>query len=202
MADHFFLSLWLKQYDETKMLDFFRLVLETFPYSKARPRIRSLTVYPLNWNEHPVLEEDFSEGGDIPYTLGLASDFLHTDYAYEATAFWDLWVFQKNGGPGGWKELPRLVSLSCFGPGFEEGRAERGHIEIDFGLDTPFRADQRTPDIDARKLALDYRERLQANIRKLLEFVKRLTERLPIEKKLLWTESGESFAELIKQSLK
>ena len=46
----------------------------------------------------------------------------------------------------------------------------------------------------------DYRQRLQENLRKLLDFVHQLENRLPVEKRLLWTESGEDFAEMIRKS--
>lgn len=203
MADHFYLSAWLRSYDKGQMLDRFRVLLETFPFSKSRPRVCGFRVYPLSWSEHPVVEEDFTEeGADIDYILGRAAEFLHADYAYEASAFWDLWVFRKNGGPAGWKQVPLPVTLICYGPDFEEGNLERGHLEVDFGLNTPFRADQATPDAEARLMARDYRERLQKNIKKLLAFIHQMEQRLPIEKKLLWTETGENFAEMIRQSFK
>ena len=130
----------------------------------------------------------------------LAAEFLHGDYAYESTAFWDLWAFQKNGGPAAWKQAAHPVTLLCHGPNFEDGRAEGGHLEVDFGSDTPFRADQALPDADARTLARDYRQRLQENMRKLLDFVGDVEKRLPVEKRLLWTETGENFAEMVRRS--
>jgi hypothetical protein len=203
MADRFHLSLWLRDFDESQMLDRFRILLDAFPSSKVRPRVRTFRIYPLSWNEHPVLEEDFAEeGAETSYVLSLASEFFHGDYAYEASVFWDLWVFQKNGGPGAWKQTPAPVSLLCLGPDFEEGSREHGHLEVDFGFDTPFRANQGLPDAESRALARDYRERLQENIRKLLAFVHELNQRMPLERKLLWTESGENFADTIRQSMK
>jgi len=162
MPDRFYLSLWLKDYDEAQMLERFRVLLDAFPYSRSSPRIRSFRICPLSWSEPLVVDEDFTgEGADIEYVLALAREHLHGDYAYEATAAWDLWVFQKNGGPAAWKQAPRPVRLICSGPQFEEGRAEEGHLQIDFGLDTPFRADQSAPDTEARAMARDYRERLR-----------------------------------------
>ncbi len=201
MSDHFYLSLWLKDYEEAQMLDRFRVLLETFPYSKSRPLVQSIRVYPLSWSEHPVLEEDFAEGAETGYVLDLASEFLHGDYAYESTAYWDLWVFQKNGGPAGWKKVPRPVTLVCNGPDFDDGRAESGHLEVDFGLDTPFRAHQTLPDSGARASTRDYRERLQENMAGLLDFVRDVEKKLPVEKRLLWTETGENFAEMVRRSL-
>lgn len=201
MADRFFLSVWLKDYDAGNMLDRFRVVLETFPYSESRPLIQSVQVHPLSFSEQPVLEEDFAEGAETQHVLALVSEFLHGDYAYEAVAYWDLWVFQKNGGPAAWKKVARPVTLLCFGPEFDEGEAEQGHLQVHFGLDTPFRADQQLPDAHARVMARDYRQRLQENIRKLLDFIRDLRNRLPTDKQVLWTESGENFAAMIRQSM-
>jgi hypothetical protein len=57
------------------------------------------------------------------------------------------------------------------------------------------------PDAESRIMAREYRERLQENIRKLLGFVHELDKRLPVQRKTLWTESGENFAAMIRQSL-
>ena len=203
MAERFYLGLWLRDHDGSNMLSHFRVLLESFPYSQTHPRLRGVRVYPLSWTEHPVLEEDFAEeGAELEHGLRLASDFLHDDYAYEAEAFWDLWIFQKNGGPGAWKVAPRLVRLLCHGPGFEEGAQNQGDLTVDFGLDTPFRAAEEPSDPRARVVTIDHRDRLKGNIEKLLEFVRVVNERLPVEKKLIWTESGENFAELIQRSFR
>ena len=199
MPDHFYLSLWLRDFAEERMLDHFRVLLEAFPYSAERPGIQSIRVYPFDWSEHPVLEEDFFEGATAPHVIELASEFLHGDYAYESTAYWDLWLFQKNGGPASWKRAPCRASLICHGPEFDEA-AQHGHLEVDFGLDTPFRADQKVPDEVARNAVRDYRQRLQDNMRKLLEFAKVAESRLPVVKRLLWSETGENFAELVRRS--
>ncbi len=202
MADHFYLSVWLTEQDESKMLERFGLMLDAFPFSSSKPLVRGLRVYAVDWSEHPALEEDFPEGVDVATTLQLAGEFLHADSAYQVDVYWDLWEFRKNGGPGGWKQAPHPVTVTCYGPDFEGDRAERGDFEVDFGLDTAFRADQLTPDAGARTLVHDYREKLQENIRRLLEYVRVITQRLPSERKMLWTESGENFAEMIKQSFR
>ena len=183
------------------MLERFRVLLEAFPYSELRPRLQGLCVHPFNWNEPAVLERQFLEGAEIGDALALAAEFLHSDYGYEASVFWDLWVFQRNGGPAAWKRAARPVTLVCYGPDFEDGQAQRGHLEVDFGVDTPFRADQDIPDAQARMLARDYRLRLQENVRKLLDFVRIVEKGLPVEKRLLWTETGQNFAEMIRKSL-
>lgn len=200
MADRFYLSLWLKEQEEARMLERFRVLLEAFPYSELRPRVQALRVHPLNWTEPPVVDQTFREGAEIGDVLALAAEFLHVDYSYQASMFWDLWVFQTNGGAAAWRRAARSVTLLCHGPDFEDGQTERGHLEVDFGLDTPFRADQDIPDAQARMLTGDYRRRLQENLRKLMDFVHQLENRLPVEKRLLWTESGENFAEMMRKS--
>src|SRR5512140_871204 len=202
MADHFYLSIWVTEQGETKMFERFALMLDAFPFSKSKGLVRGLRVYAVDWSEHPALEEDFPEGMDPATTLQLANEFLHADSAYQVDVYMDLWEFRKNGGPGGWHEVPHAVTLTCYGPEFEGKRDDRGDFEVDFGLDTPFRADQLMPDPGARAMVQDYREKLQENIRRLLDYVRAITERLPSERKMLWTESGENFAEMIKQSFR
>ena len=201
MADRFYLSLWLEEHQETRMLERFRVLLEAFPHSEVRPGVQALRVHPLNWTEPLVVDHTFRKGAEIGEALALAAEFTHGDYAYEASMFWDIWVFQTNGGPAAWRRVPRPVTLLCYGPDFEDGQAERGHLEVDFGPDTPFRADQDIPDAQARMLTGDYRQRLQENLVKLLEFVQQLEKRMPVEKRLLWTESGGNLAEMIRKSL-
>lgn len=166
MPDHLFLSVWLKRFDDQGVLDAFRKVLEDFPYSSNLPGIRYISVHPLDWSEPAALEQEFAGGADAAYVLGLVAEFQHPDCAYQAAAFWDL------------EESPQRVELIAYGPQFEDRDEERGHVEIDLGLETPFLSSQ-------------------ANVSKLISLVRTLTARLPVARRQLWTESGENFAEKI-----
>ena len=194
MPDRLFLSVWLKEYDEERALTALEKTLEAFPYSPAVPGVRSVSVHPLDWSEPVAMEEEFAEGAEAAYAMELAAEFKNPDCAYQATAFWDLWEFRQNGGAGGWRQIPHAVKIIAYGPQFE-GRQERGHLELDLGLETPFLAEE-----EPIAFASDYRERIQANIQKLVELVRALSGRLPTRRRLLWTESGESFVEKIERS--
>ena len=170
MADHVYLSVWLKSYDNQGVLDAFRKILEDFPYSSSLPGVRYISVHPLDWSEPPTLEQEFAGGADAAHVLGLVAEFQHPDCAFQAAAFWDL------------AETPQRVELIAYGHQFEGRDEERGHLEIDLGLETPFLSSQ-------------------ANVSKLISLVRTLTARLPVARRHVWTESGENFAEKIAGSL-
>lgn len=195
MPDLLYLSLWLKKHDTESVLAALGKVLEAFPFSQFFPGVRTVSVRALDWSEPPALEEEFAEGAEIAYALDLAAEFHHSDCAYEIIAFWDLWEFRHNGGPAGWRQAPRAVRFFAYGPEFADRGHERGHLELDLGLDTPFLVEDAPAGF-----APDYRGPIQANIRKLLELVRGLSRHLDVEKRLLWTESGENFAQKIERS--
>lgn len=92
MADLVYLSIWLRDFSESNMLQHWQRVMEAFPVSASSSGVRSLTIYPFNWSETPVLERSFGEGTSAEDLVSLASEFLHQDYAYEAELKWDLWL--------------------------------------------------------------------------------------------------------------
>ncbi len=201
MPDRLYLSLWLKEYDHQRVLAALQKVLEAFPFSRPVAGVRSISVHPIDWSEPPAIEREFAEGAEIGYTIEMAREFENPDCAYEATVFWDLWEFRRNGGAGGWRQTPHEVRLIAYGPQFEGREVERGHLELDLGLDTPFLARERS-DRDPEAFTDDYASHIQANIQKLLNLVRTLSTTLSAEKRLLWTESGENFAERIERSLR
>ena len=77
MADRFYLSLWLEEHQETRMLERFRVLLEAFPHSEVRPGVQALRVHPLNWTEPLVVDHTFREGAEIGEALALAAEFTH-----------------------------------------------------------------------------------------------------------------------------
>ena len=200
MADLLYLSLWLRDYNESNMLQHWRRVVEAFPFSSISPGIQSLTIYPFHWGEMPVFEESFGEGIEAGEIVNLAAEFLPVDYAYEVEMNWDLWFPVSSASSGGWNRTPAAVSVACLGPAFDhEASDDRADIQVNFGLDTPFLpAEEDTlpelgPDFDPDLPDLRTRENLQ----QLVEFVHRLDQILPIAKRLLWCESGENLAEKI-----
>ena len=204
MPDLVYLSLWLRDYSAANMLQHWKHVIEAFPASPAAPGIQSLTVHPFHWGETPVFERIFGEDVVADDAVTLATEFLHDDYAYEVEMKWDLWVPVSADVPGGWDKLPTSISVTCLGPGFDrEGSDGRADIQINFGLDTPFlpaEDDESAelelnpdPDFDSELADL----RMQHNLQQLVGFVHRLDQMMPVEKRLLWCESGENLAEKI-----
>jgi hypothetical protein len=97
-----------------------------------------------------------------------------------------------------WRRTPSMVAVACMGPGFApEESGDRPHMLIDFGLDAPFlpidEDDAEASGIDTDEADVRGRENLQ----QLVEFVHRLDEILPVERRLLWCESGENLAQKI-----
>ena len=71
-------------------------------------------------------------------------------------------------------------------------RDDHEDFRIEFGLDTQF-----VPEVETAAGVL----MIQSNIRSLLSLVKDIDGRLPIGRRLLWTESGVNFAELLQSKL-
>ena len=82
------------------------------------------------------------------------------------------------------------VSLNCFGPEFPSEAGEQ--LLIEFGLDLHF-----LPDPD-QELSLST---VRHNIRGLLHLVEDLDASLAVQKRQLWSESGENFADRLKTAL-
>ena len=239
MADRVYLSIWLQGFTPENMLEHWRRALEAFPVSEIAPGA-SLTIYPFDWSETPVMERSFGAETGAEELAALASEFLHDDYAYEAEMRWDLWLpapgeeafTGANGGrmrdeldEGGedvdgedlgreerdeedmdvelagdtqWRRTPSVVAIACMGPSFAPEESEdRAHIRIDFGLDAPFLP---MDEEDAEACGIDTDEadvRGRENLQQLVEFVHRLDEILPVERRVLWCESGENLAQKI-----
>jgi hypothetical protein len=210
MADHLYLSMWLRGYDDANMLQHWKTLIETFPLSATAQGIRSLTIYPFNWSETPVFERSFASGTTAQDAVDLASEFRHDDYAYEVEATWDLWVPTEPAAAldqdsasealsdQDWHLAPVAVTLACTGPNFDaDSSDDRAHIQVNFGLDLPFVPDQGE---DEEHFDDEADVRARQNLQQLIEFVHRLDEALPVEKRLLWCESGESLADKIMEA--
>jgi hypothetical protein len=117
----------------------------------------------------------------------LASDLLHEDYAYLFEAFWDLWVLSPDRRE--WVLQPSLVKFLVHGVQFEEEIYQHeGHIEMDFGIDSPFLQDEV-------QLTSEAETRVRANVQKLVEFTNKAEKSSGASGRLLWSESEENFAQ-------
>jgi hypothetical protein len=219
MPDFIYLSLTVRGYNESNMLQLWQRVMELFPASESFPGIKSVAIYPFNWSETPVFERSFGEPAGPDDAVSLASEFLHDDYAYEVEMVWDLWVpaplvvenrladspadseepadTQRNEATG-WIQVPSSVSISCLGSGFErDGSEDRTSILVKFGLDTPFLPAEEDVLSESEQDPEEADLRTRQNLQLLIQFVHDVDEALPLENRLLWCESGENLAEKI-----
>jgi hypothetical protein len=178
MPDRLYLSLWVRGFEESTMLRHFEQMLGTFPFSRLRPGVATLKIYAIEEVEPPLLEQGYTAGTDFETALAAAGEFPHADCAYILEAWWELWQFG-----GEWRLAPSRVSLCCFGPGFDNEVGD--HLRIEFQSDADF-----LPQAEAPHSA----PRAQSNLKGLLRLVRELEGALPVEKRRLWSETGENFA--------
>ena len=190
MADQLYLNLWFPSFSEAEMMPRMLSVMKQFPFSQVMPGIGYLAVHPLSFNEPSVFEEayDFRTGPEE--AVQRAGEFLHEDYGYEFEALWDVWVPQQEGDlDETWVLKPQPVAFYAFGKEFEDGTyQENGHIQIDFGLDTPYLYEDGdfTPQVAMR---------IKSNVQKLVSFVHDVEKNCGISGRVLWSESDENLAQ-------
>lgn len=187
MADPLYLSLWFPQFDEADMMPRLLSVVRQFMFSASRPGITAVSVHPVSWSEPTILERRFRPGLDPEQAIAIAGDMLHDDYAYLLEAYWDLWVTSSESDE--WVVEPCQVKFIAHGPEFEEGTyQESGHVQVDFGLDTPFLFD----DVDINDVS---EPRIRANVQKLINFTNAVEKNCGVTGRVLWSESEENLAQ-------
>ena len=187
MADSLYLSLWFPSFEEPELLPRAVDVLRQFPFSERRPGVTYVAVQPVSWSEPTILEQRFQPGIPPEQAAGIAAELLHEDYAYVFEAYWDLWSPAEDGGK--WVEAPTLVRFVAQGAQFEEGAAdETGHIQVDFGIDTPFLHEEVA-------LTSESEEHVKGNVHKLVEFTALVEKNAGVTGRLLWSESEENLAQ-------
>jgi len=190
MADRLYLSLWFPSFDETEMMPRTLAVLKQFPFSTSQSGIRYLGIHAISWSGPLVLEQVFDSRVTLEEAIALASEQVHSDHAYEFEAMWDLWTPEVGGGlDTTWRLQPQPVKFLVHGTDFEDGAfQEDGHIEIDFGLDTPFLHEE---------LELDQlsEERVKANVQKLVAFTAAVEKNAGIRGRILWSDSEENLVQ-------
>jgi hypothetical protein len=185
MSDRLYLSCWVRGFNETNMLRHFGKMLELFPSSKLAQRGPVLRVYALEYAEPPLLERSFDPGAEAAEVIGAARDFVQPDCSVEIDGFWDLWQYDAE-----WKLRPAAVTLTCFGSSFD--RDNDDHLRIDFGLEDKF----------LPLAGVEGALRMgQSNLRSLLHLVGEIERTLPLDRRVVWSESGANFAELLAQAV-
>ena len=88
-------------------------------------------------------------------------------------------------------EVVQQAAVTEF-PGLAEDAAANCALEIEFGIDANFLPQPDLPDSPRV---------IQSNIKSLLKLVHDLDDALLVETRMLWSESGENFAEKLHQAL-
>ena len=183
MGDPLFLSLWLGGFSPLALPIYFRKTLEVFPFSKLAPG-SLLRVWAVSFHEVPVFESFLDTAVDAREAADLVQEFLHDDCCIQLETRWDLWLWD-----GDWALQPSRVCIELHAPLFEHdilnplGQAEQIWIDLgreDLYLPQP-KSDQLRP--------------VQSNIRSILHLADDLEEALTVERRLLWSESEDNFAE-------
>lgn len=187
MADPLYLSLWFPDFTGPAMLPYVLSVLRQFPFSAARPGIIYAAVQPVSWNEASVLERRFSPGVGPEEAVTVAADLIHDDYAYVFDAYWDLWTPDEVSRQ--WRLLPSPVKFIVQGEDFGDGAQQQtGHMQIDFGLDSPFLQ-------ETIELTEEAQDKVRENVARLVEFTMKAEKNTRASARLLWSESEENLAQ-------
>ena len=187
MADSLYLSLWFPSFEEPEILPRAVSVLGEFPFSAAQPGVTYVAIHPVSWNEPTILERRFRPGAAPDEAAGAMADLVHEDYAYVFEAYWDLWAPGERGAR--WTLQPILVRFIAQGSEFEEQAADStGHLQIDFGLDTPFLHEELS-------LTSETEDRVKDNVQKLVALTAKLETNAGATGRLLWSESEENLAQ-------
>ena len=142
MPNHAYASIWCRDFSEEVMLERLGRFLSTVPFSAGRQGFTDFAIRAIGPAETPLLEPDFrSSPAAAAVLVELARDHLHPDSAYEARAFWDLWVPSVPAGAAAprWLSQPEPLEVFCYGEQYDDGDwKENGHFEVDAGLEHLF----------------------------------------------------------------
>ncbi len=189
MADSLNFSLWFPSFHEAEMMPRAVSVMRQFLYSEVREGITYLSVHPVAWAEPTVLERRFNPGISPEEAAEIASEFAHDDFAFVFEAFWDLWVPNDDSEGDAWVQRPVAVRFIVHGVQFDEGiYADDGHMEVDFGLDTPFL-------FEGLQLSAANEEHVRYNVAKLVAFTIAVQNNCRLSGRVLWSESENNLAQ-------
>jgi hypothetical protein len=192
VTDQLALSIWLPEALGNWRTRYFEKMLSIFPFSQREQPQSTLSIQGVSVTEPPLLEHPINGPVQLADVMEATRDYQGDDIAYRLETWWDLWRY--NGEE--WEIGPTRATLCAFGPEFDNGSilsaSEQEDLRIDFGVDTAFLPDA--------SLAGSTRL-IHSNIKSLLHLVHQIEEALPLERRVLETESGENFAEKLTQTL-
>ena len=186
MPDSLYLSIWLKKKTFHNPLAAFEKLLSTFPVSRLAHAASTLQILAISFSEPPLAEHEIGAPADAETVVDLASEFYNRDSCFQLDTWWDLWSLDTD-----WRLAPARVALLAFAEEFD--RPDGEDLRIDFGLETQFLPPPG--DVSAARI-------MQGNITSLLRLVHDIEKALPVQRKLLWSESGENFAERLQRALR
>ena len=186
MSDQLFLNLWFPSFAENEMMPRSMSVARHFPFSQLRPGISFMAIHPVSYSEPIIFQQTFDVGADVDRVVHLASEFLHSDYAYQFEMYWDMWTpeYSEDIEPA-WRLQPQRVLLTVHGTDFEDHLfQEAGHIQFELGLDSLFLYE----DVSLQEQG---ELRIKANLQVLVDFTQALEQNCGISGRVLWSESDE-----------
>lgn len=187
MADSLYLSLWFPTFRAEEMLPRALTVLRQFPFGAADPGLVYVSVQPISWAEPSILERRFTPPASPEQAIEAMHEFAYEDYAIIFEAYWELWA--PSAGNGEWTKQEHKVRFIVHGTEFDEGAyTEHGHIEVDFGLDSPFLYEERD-------LSVTDQQRVRANVSQLIDFTHAVEKHCKLTGRVLWSESEENLAQ-------
>jgi hypothetical protein len=87
------------------------------------------------------------------------------------------------------------VKFIAFGKEFDEATyQESGHIQVDFGLDTPFLYEEAD-------FTNTLEQRIKSNVQKLVSFTSAVEKNCGISGRVLWSESEDNLAQKLIERL-
>jgi hypothetical protein len=189
MAESLNFSLWFPSFHGAEMMPRAVSVMRQFLFSEIREGITYLSVHPVAWSEPTVLERRFDPGISPEEAAEIASEFAHDDFGFVFEAFWDLWVPNDEGSGDAWVQRPVAVRFVVHGVEFDEGiYTDDGHIEVDFGLDTPFL-------FEGLQLSEANEEHVRYNVAKLVACTIAVQNNCGLSGRVLWSESDNNLAQ-------
>ncbi|HET9181456.1 MAG TPA: hypothetical protein VFP59_04935 [Candidatus Angelobacter sp.] len=196
MADRLYLSIWFPSFSAQQMLPRLLSVFKQFPVSGQHAGIGFLAVHSISWDEPIVFQQTFDQRAEPERVLELASEFLNEDNAYEFDAMWDLWLPVQEGDlDPTWQLQPQTVKFFAFGQEFEDSTFQQnGHVQVDFGLDTPFLYEEE-------EFTEAVEKRIKANVQKLVSFTTAVEKNCGISGRVLWSESEDNLAQKLIERL-
>jgi hypothetical protein len=223
MSNQAYLSVWVREFAEERILDVFGAFLGMVPFSAKKPGFTHMVIRAVDAAEAPVVEQDLrSMPLDAASVVELAREHLNSDSAYEVRCNWDLWIWEL--ATTKWQMEPQGLEIFCHGPAYDdEFWRENGHIEVSLGFEHLFtghagllgirhngvgRAAAESPE-EARFLEAMawpenlkiYQEKTRENIRKLLDWMRKIEKAVAVDRMRLWSEGEENFEARLEEIL-